>query len=541
MKRVKTLLLALLSISAFSQSFWNIVDDNQYHNKSSFTDNSLLDDSLIIVGGYVDVSCSSHSLSAYDLDGKLAWSGGGYCDVICTKNNSIYTAGFTFVDDVAGQEQVIITKYDYSGNVMFQSGFPELPNYSYDWFSLNPNSIDASKNGNVIVSFINKIIKTSSNGSIILEKDIDLQEEIMSAQFINNNSLLLTTTNTLYKSDSSCNFLDSILYTNNIVESLIHNDTIYCLFDNSLIVLDTNLNYVDTLINSNDIEFVELKRNKNGIWINGIKNNLIQVIHLKNSLIFDTLSYDLMVNSPSFLVSDSTIIFSGNSYSGQIATYSYHLRIKEQQVSLPNIDFVDFGISNIEIIYGGWDNTVPVGYSFETEMTIKNNGNDTITSFAVYSIFHGGYNCVRDFFYKKYTNVLILPNQELTFEVSRLSEYGMNNNQICFECLAPNSQIETNIINNKKCKTFSITGISEIFESNKYHIYPNPTKDFITIECPKKGFKSIRLYDMSGVVLFDIKNNDSNITIDLNKFTSGIFLITIISENDIYTQKIIKE
>jgi len=71
-------------------------------------------------------------------------------------------------------------------------------------------------------------------------------------------------------------------------------------------------------------------------------------------------------------------------------------------------------------------------------------------------------------------------------------------------------------------------------------IFPNPFKNSIHIE--SKKIKQLTIYDLNGRVLMTLSNQNGKdyMTIDLSDFSKGIYLINIITENGILTEKIIK-
>lgn len=547
MKRLLTILLVLLHASAFSQSFWSKVVDDKNLNKSSFTANSLFWDTMILVGGYVGTaSCSGSELFAYDLQGKRIWEKPGYFDLIHTDLNSfyIYTAGYDIgADDVLGDEQVIISKYDINGKEIFQNSYPQIPYHKRLEFV--PNCMDINEYGSIIISSKNSIIKADPLGKVISETPMKFQHDISSIQFIGANLFLINIKSTLYRSDSSFNHLDSISFSENNVSALIQNDTIYCLFPDKLVILDTNLKILDTVITNNDIEFKRIKPFGGDLWIQGVQGNLAKFLQLHNLLVSNTFTFNSLIQSPDFLVFPDNIIFTGNSASGQIAVYSYNKKAESDPVSLPDIEIVDFEIDSITIDYINWPpgtgEKFARGFNFETEMVLKNNGKDTITSFAIYSYLDGGMNCAHNYFYYKFTNQLLLPNQKLKINLNRIYQDGIYSNTLCFECLAPNSMIETNLDKNKLCKTFDLTGLEDLANSRQYHIYPNPVKDFIKLELEDNGTKEIMLTNLNGSLLFETNINSCETTIDFSGLVPGIYLLSITSESGRFVQKIVKE
>ncbi|HEX7584432.1 MAG TPA: hypothetical protein VF373_07065, partial [Prolixibacteraceae bacterium] len=483
MKASLLILLLFIQISAFSQSFWSKVIDDQNINKSSFTANTLFQDSLILVGGFVGTaSCPGSELFAYNLEGKRVWEKSGYFDVIYSDSNLIYTAGHIWGDDVIGFEQVALAKFDKNGKEIFQTRYPDVPHYYY--FDFVPNSMDINKNGTIVVSSKNGIIRVDSLGKVVSETPMKFQDDISSIQFIGNDSLLINTNSTLYKIDTTFTQLDSISFKERNVSALIQNDTIYCLFANKLVILDTNFNILDTLVNSTDIVFEKIKAFSGDLWIQGVKTNQAKILHLHKLKISETLTFDLLMQSPDFLVTSNNVIFTGNSNSGQIAIYSYNKKAESDSVSLPDIEIVDFDIQHIGIDYVHipGESDIPRGYNFLTDMVLKNNGNDTITSFAIYSYLNGGMNCAHNYYYCKFTDQLLLPNQRLTINLNRIYQDGIYANELCFEVLAPNSLIENNVENNSLCKTFEIVGLKDLADSPLFQVFPNPVKDILNLK-----------------------------------------------------------
>lgn len=541
MKKLAVIFIVLFHFSAFSQSFWSKVIDDPIHNKSTITDNSLFQDSLILVSGYTHLaSCPGSKFFAFDLNGNRIWENDGYFDLINTDNKVIYTAGYTGVDDVIGFDQLVISKYNETGELVFQNGYPEIPHDGS--FEFKPTSMDVSEHGSILVSSKKSIIRADSLGKVISETQMRFQSDIAGIQFLSDDSILINTSFNLYKSDSFLNHLDSISFDKNLISALVKRDTIYCLFQHELIVLNTNLDILDTVLTETNIELKAIKSFGLDIWIQGETGNESRILQMRNCTVVKTLIFNLLIQSPDFIVTENEVVFTGVSNSGQIALYSYNKVAEPDQLSLPDIELVDFEISHIGIDYvpipGQED--YPRGYNFVTEMVIRNNGTDTIKSFAIYSYLHGGMNCAHNYFYQKFSEVLLLPNSEISIQLKRIYEDDLRNNKICFECLAPNSLIEINLDKNYLCKTFEITGLVDLANSKQYRIYPNPTHKFLKLELEEEGVKLIRLTNLKGRVLFEAKISDFETIIDLNNYNQGIYLLSVTTAKKYYIQKILK-
>jgi len=71
-------------------------------------------------------------------------------------------------------------------------------------------------------------------------------------------------------------------------------------------------------------------------------------------------------------------------------------------------------------------------------------------------------------------------------------------------------------------------------------IYPNPTNNLINIRQEKANSITIQVLDITGKVLLTKSSINQLTTIDLREFTNGIYLVKVISGNNIIVQKIIK-
>lgn len=67
-------------------------------------------------------------------------------------------------------------------------------------------------------------------------------------------------------------------------------------------------------------------------------------------------------------------------------------------------------------------------------------------------------------------------------------------------------------------------------------VYPNPFNTLITIECTNE-YKTISVYDICGRIVFECKNENNTITIDLSEQKCGTYFLRLDNE----TIKIIKQ
>ena len=523
------------------ESFWSIVEDNADYNKSHVTDIALFQDSIILISGFVsDASCPFHSLFAYNFKGQKLWDIQSPCDLIAADTNFIYTAGYDIgTDDVSGDEQVVLSKYDKDGNEIFSLGYPDIP---HNYFEFELQSIDIASDGTVLVSSNKSVIKSDINGEKIEEYEITDIPDIEGIISVNPISYLINTQNRIYKSDCAFVLSDSILFSGNINKMFLKNDTVYTLFDLSLVRLDTSLNVIDTLIETStgfqDMEFYE-----ENLWVQMNDSDSIKMVSVKNNNITDTLAFGLLLHVKGFIVTKNNYTFVGSSFTEQIGLYNYHATdLTSVALNLPDIEIIDSNIESITLEYfvPYPEDSIVIGFYFNTELTVKNNGSDTIHTFSVFSDLHGGFNCAQNYLYQKFSGFEMLPGQTQIVKLKRAYQEGINNNKLCFQCLAPNSKLEIKTGNNSLCKTFTITGI-EYNNLTKIKAYPNPFSDHIIIENTAPGMKKIELTDMNGRTLFHRATTDRRITVKNGGLKSGLYILKINSAGKISTHLMIKE
>lgn len=85
-----------------------------------------------------------------------------------------------------------------------------------------------------------------------------------------------------------------------------------------------------------------------------------------------------------------------------------------------------------------------------------------------------------------------------------------------------------------------ITGVSEI-EKGFGRIYPNPTSGIVKIEFSCNNIQKLVVSDLTGKQLILKTNLQPNETVDLSGFINGVYLITIQTNKNVFTSKIVKE
>jgi len=79
------------------------------------------------------------------------------------------------------------------------------------------------------------------------------------------------------------------------------------------------------------------------------------------------------------------------------------------------------------------------------------------------------------------------------------------------------------------------------FSNHQIQIYPNPTSGVFNIYISDNSNNTISIYDITGKIIFDKKECENNIEIDLSPYSQGVYIIKIINDTGISFAKVIKE
>ncbi|WP_310554425.1 T9SS type A sorting domain-containing protein [Flavobacterium sp.] len=83
------------------------------------------------------------------------------------------------------------------------------------------------------------------------------------------------------------------------------------------------------------------------------------------------------------------------------------------------------------------------------------------------------------------------------------------------------------------------TLLSEEFENNKISMYPNPVENIMIIDNLDSG-NEIKIYDLSGKLLFQMNSNATNEKINMDFLASGFYLLSIKNDTSIKNIKFLK-
>lgn len=77
-------------------------------------------------------------------------------------------------------------------------------------------------------------------------------------------------------------------------------------------------------------------------------------------------------------------------------------------------------------------------------------------------------------------------------------------------------------------------------ETSTISVYPNPVADILNIRV-QKTIKGVKIFDVSGHLITEIKPKSDMISVDFSSYSKGLYFITIYDENTFTTTKVIKQ
>ena len=83
------------------------------------------------------------------------------------------------------------------------------------------------------------------------------------------------------------------------------------------------------------------------------------------------------------------------------------------------------------------------------------------------------------------------------------------------------------------------TNIS-LLETSVISIYPNPVTNFLNIHTTEP-MSGIKIFDVSGKLIYDLKQKSNTINTDWSNFSNGIYFVVIYNESGFSTKKVIKQ
>lgn len=551
--------IALTAFYAMAEPTWTRVLDDNNHNKSTMTKTLVLDNSTILVAGKTNtVSCYNHTLVAYSIEGNKLWEApqtatynlGGLFDALTIHDETIYAGGLNYADDY-DSGALYISAFDSQGNMLFSQSHEATETYKRSLYT-KPRSIDVHPQTGILIaghrSGNSTLIMADHTGQIIWDRFYE-NTEIIHASILDAETLLMITTDAAYVTNMGGDILYDLTLTEQPIDALFHNNHVYILTSSGLMVAENDLDNVEMLL-SEEENLLSISVFDNEIWVNGLILYGAFVMHtwIKPEESSDIqLKTSVYTENPGFALAGDYAVVTGTSNSGQIALYGYMIvDPSDTDYPWPNVELTDFDISNIEIEYIQENGSpIAIGFYFDAELQIQNNSYyNILEKISVFSPRSGGANCANQFYYRQFEGLSLYPGESASFSFGTSNEFAPPgvNNEICFELLAPNGLLETNIENNLLCKTFVVTHVEDLVADNRdWKIYPNPVSDILILETKEMREAHFKLFDSSGRLVMEKFSSNRITPISVSSFLAGVYIIHIISGEQTVRFKFLKE
>jgi hypothetical protein len=92
------------------------------------------------------------------------------------------------------------------------------------------------------------------------------------------------------------------------------------------------------------------------------------------------------------------------------------------------------------------------------------------------------------------------------------------------------------------CATYVFNSVSELNSFNEIEIYPNPSKNWVTVVNQKKYISMVRVLNPSGQEVLVVRGNSNEVTFSVSDLPKGFYFVEVIGEKDeVVVEKLVVE
>lgn len=195
--------------------------------------------------------------------------------------------------------------------------------------------------------------------------------------------------------------------------------------------------------------------------------------------------------------------------------------------------------------YSG-DNEECIVKPLEYGDTVGNNltwSNDWMSAFAMY--YEPALVWCSNFYPYKYVGLILNLNGENHYSWFKIASTGGNDQAVLYvNEYAYNSEPNKGLIAGDTLTSLIFTNTENIQSQSDINIYPNPAKSEFYLDLGKyqNDFKTIEIYSISGdLVKSLIIDNSLTNKIDIKDLNKGLYIVKLVSVNEIYNYKLVKK
>jgi hypothetical protein len=561
-------LLVLVAMVANGQKLWEKVYNHKDYNYSNLTDSDIIGDSLIVISGFRNtLTCHSGVLNLINIKGEEIKGYREYeLDYNCGYNNChgtfrylkatdsfFYSCGEANMDDIHfGDEPVFLRKFYPSGELVFSVAWHNTDDWP-DYFLFTTSGLDAHDDWGALVlggdvhGDVNHIIRFDNDGAVIWEKIFEFQ--IHQVLFLENEEFAIRTNNNVFIASPLGEIMNTLELDHPVRGMVYLDQRLYLVSSGEVFSWDINsLEKESIQFNIDETQFSLLNVFNDSLWV---LSNDSERAYLTNAFSHELGTYNFSMPSldvNNFFITEEEIILAGTTIQGQMALVAFSRERFEPDVDWADLELVDFEISNTAVYYEDCPDFGPLfeGITFDTQITLRNNGKDTIHSFGLQSDRVGGFNCGRHYFYYYYDELTIEPGQTKVINIGNSADFPYHIDHIkpyklCYQVVAPNARLENNTENNLLCKTFDFNSVPEPAAHLGWMVYPNPANHHISLEAPIKGPFHYQIFSIEGRLIHSGEYVDRNLTLDISHLPIGIYILRLQQGEGMELRKIVRQ
>jgi hypothetical protein len=87
----------------------------------------------------------------------------------------------------------------------------------------------------------------------------------------------------------------------------------------------------------------------------------------------------------------------------------------------------------------------------------------------------------------------------------------------------------------------NLTGVQPVSQAQKITIFPNPVSKTVLVQTHISTPVVIAIYDVTGKLIYSNANVRQQVTIDMAKFASGVYMLHVVNGNSVQTVKLVKQ
>lgn len=485
--------------------------------------------------------------------------------LIKTNDNCILISAHAIGSCDTGPREDYIAKIDTTGTILFKTAIPN----SNSGFSLSITGVTQHQDSSYYLSTSTQLYHYSKNGQFISQLTSGIVNVTALHSLANGNllmngllngirkNIIMTPTASIVTQQTNWNVVTKFIETPTYILGRTENGILEK-YDSGLIVMNNS----SAALNTGNFKIHDFTWQNDTVFVTGTNvSNSTPFYAMLNSalgLYYQTLSnYKGVYPSGISITGKNTIHIATTSNSNSQSQYGFTsiYRFKPGGTFNSNSDIGVIGFSSLNTHLLGNGNLYTTMTPFiETDIQVKNFGNDTVKSFYLnsYAFINTGISYCYILLHQLVESsvapgaILSIPSVSFYAQPFTLNQPSVTINSknihLCVFTSIPNASNDINIYNDSYCDSvlFTTTGISETNLTEEHiQIFPNPFNSEFTIQSEKE-MNNYALYNSLGEKIKEEAFVAKEFTIQTDELAPGIYFIHIETEKGVFIKKIVK-